>query len=342
MNEMSKVEQPIQTGDDLERCPFPIPYGWFCVHYSHELEVGQIKVEHCFGKDWVLFRGEDGSVGMTDPFCPHLGAHLGKGGTVQGNNIRCPFHHWEFDSEGWCKNIPYAKVMPGVARKKPILKALPVVEKYGAIFVWYHPHEEEPMWDLPTVPFFENPDEHEDVRFHSWDIGTCIQEMGENSVDTPHLKYLHGAPIIPGVEASSEGPIWNYNIMDGYIYGTGYGPGINETYHNKDDVAMLMFAMSTPVTAELSRVRMMFTWKKYPDNPEKSAIAEHLYHHSIGEAEGEESAGFESVDLIVWDNKKYRPKPLLCDGDGPILKWREYFKQFYVDIDWDDPAVAPK
>jgi len=339
MNEMRKIDR-IQTGDELERCPFPVPYGWFCVHYSHEIKPGEIKIEKAFGKEWVLFRGEDGAVGMTDPFCPHLGAHLGHGGKVVGDNIQCPFHNWEFDSEGWCKKIPYGKVMPGIARKKPILKALPVIEKYGMIFVWYHPKEEEPMWDVPTVDFFEDTDGHEEVRYHSWDIGTCIQEMGENSVDTPHLKFLHGAPIIPDVEAHAEGPIWNYNIMNGYIYGTGYGPGIVETYHCKDEVKMLMFATPTPVDEEMSRVRMAFTWKKYPDNPENSAIAEHLYHHSIGEAEGEESAGFESVDLIVWDNKKYRPKPLLCDGDGPILKWREYFKQFYVDLDEDDPAVA--
>ena len=79
----------IQTGDELERCPFPIPYGWFCVHFSHELKQGDIKIEKMFGKEWVLFRGEDGSVGMTDPFCPHLGAHLGHGGKVVGNNIQC-------------------------------------------------------------------------------------------------------------------------------------------------------------------------------------------------------------------------------------------------------------
>ncbi len=338
MNEMTKVEN-IQTGDDLERCPFPIPYGWFCVLYSHEIKKGEIKIEKVFGKEWVLFRGEDGSVGMTDPYCPHLGAHLGHGGKVVDGNIQCPFHNWEFDSEGWCKKIPYGKVMPGIARKKPILKALPVVEKYGMIFAWYHPEEEEPMWDLPVMEEFENPDDHVEVKYHCWDIGTCIQEMGENSVDTPHLKFLHGAPIIPDVEAHADGHIWNYNIMNGYIYGEGHGPGINKTYHTKDDIKMLMFAMPTPTDEEMSRVRMAFVWKKF-DDPEKHAIAHHLYEHSIGEAEGEDSAGFESVDLIVWDNKKYRPNPLLCDGDGPIIKWRDYFKQFYVGLDESDPAVA--
>ena len=62
--------------------------------------------------------------------------------------------------------------MPGVARKKAILKALPVVEKYGAIWAWYHPKGEEPKWELPEHEEFENPDEHVETKFHSWDIGT--------------------------------------------------------------------------------------------------------------------------------------------------------------------------
>ena len=78
MNEMTKVEQ-IQTGDDLERCPFPVPYGWFCVHYSHELKKGEIKIEHCFGKDWVGdgAYGRDHSLGFNE---------LGLGSPARGGN----------------------------------------------------------------------------------------------------------------------------------------------------------------------------------------------------------------------------------------------------------------
>jgi hypothetical protein len=36
----------------------------------------------------------------------------------------------------------------------------------------------------------EDPDAHVEVKYHYWDIGTCIQEMGENSVDTPHLNFF--------------------------------------------------------------------------------------------------------------------------------------------------------
>ena len=41
-----------------------------------------------------------GRAGVLHAFCPHLGTHLGHGGTVQGNNIVCPYHSWEFDADG--------------------------------------------------------------------------------------------------------------------------------------------------------------------------------------------------------------------------------------------------
>ena len=339
MSEIKELDR-IQTGDELERCPFPIPFGWYVIEYSDSLEKGEIRTIEAFEKEWVMFRGEDDSVGVTDPFCPHLGAHLGKGGEVVGNNIRCPFHHWEYNSEGWCKHIPYGKVMPGIAKKKPILKALPVQEKYGMIWVWYHPKDEAPTYELPEIPELNDTANHVEPRRGEWDIGTCLQEIGENSVDTPHLKYLHGAPMIPPVNATVDGHIFNFDIGEGYIVGESHGPGVQAVRHSKDGVSMLMFSIPLPVSREMTKTRMVFTFQNYDEGSQERQIAEHLYQHSIGAAEGEDSAGFESVDLIVWDNKKYRPKPLLCDGDGPIMLWRKYYKQFYIDLDTDSPAIA--
>lgn len=337
MSQTAELDR-IQTGDELERCPFPIPYGWYVMDFADSLKPGEIRNVQAFDKEWVMFRGENGSVGVTDPYCPHLGAHLGHGGEVVGDNIRCPFHHWEYDSGGWCKKIPYAKVMPGVARKKPILKALPVEERYGLIWVWYHPEDVEPMFDLPDIEEF-TADGYIEPRKGEWDIGTCLQEIGENSVDTAHLKYLHGAPMIPPVEAKTDGYRFHFDIADGYIVGDAYGPGCQAVRHSKDGVSMLMFSTPLPVTSEMTKSRMLFTFKDYEEGSKERKLAEHLYQHSIGAAEGEDSKGFESVDLIVWDNKKYRPKPLLCDGDGPIIQWRKYYKQFYIDLP-DTPAVA--
>ncbi|MFN2425072.1 MAG: Rieske 2Fe-2S domain-containing protein, partial [Candidatus Binatia bacterium] len=62
----------------------PFPDGWFQVAYSDELEAGQVEPLHYFGRDYVLFRGADGEARVFDAFCPHLGAHLGYGGMVEG------------------------------------------------------------------------------------------------------------------------------------------------------------------------------------------------------------------------------------------------------------------
>src|SRR3546814_585334 len=104
----------------LERCPFPIPTGWFFVAYADTLKAGELRNVTLFGQEWVLFRTESGKPGMSDPYCPHLGAHMGHGGKVCGEHLRCPFHHWEYNTEGWCKNIPYAKVTPPIVKKQAI------------------------------------------------------------------------------------------------------------------------------------------------------------------------------------------------------------------------------
>jgi hypothetical protein len=90
-----------------------------------------------------------------------------------------------------------------------------------------------------------------------------------------------------------------------------------------------MISYTQPVTAEKSRMNMSFRHVDYAAGTPELAASKKVIDHMIGAAEGEESAGFESVDFIVWNNKKYRPNPLLCDGDGPVLQFRKWFKQFY-------------
>ena len=34
-----------------------------------------------------------------DAYCPHLGAHLGHGGIINGECIECPFHAWRWKTD---------------------------------------------------------------------------------------------------------------------------------------------------------------------------------------------------------------------------------------------------
>ena len=62
----------------------PIPRGWFAVAHSDEIAKGEVQKAHYFGQDLVVFRTESGKAGVFDAYCPHLGAHLGVGGKVEG------------------------------------------------------------------------------------------------------------------------------------------------------------------------------------------------------------------------------------------------------------------
>ncbi|MGH8445640.1 MAG: Rieske 2Fe-2S domain-containing protein [Solimonas sp.] len=317
----------------LERCPFPIPTGWFFVDYADTLKAGELRNVQLFGQEWVLFRTESGKPGMSDPYCPHLGAHLGHGGKVCGEHLRCPFHHWEYDTAGWCKNIPYGKITPPIVKKQAILRTLPMVEKYGMLWAWYHPLCEAPSWELPAIPEIEEPTGYTGERRGSWTASTAIQEIAENGVDFAHLKFLHGAAGIPPAVVEFNDHVISINMANGYIVGKGYGPGLNVFQFNQEGVSATMISYTQPITAETSQMNMSFRHKDYGEGTRDQHVARKIVDHMIGAAEGEESAGFESVDFIVWNNKKYRPNPLLCDGDGPILKYRQWFKQFYTNAD---------
>ena len=110
-----------------------MPTGWFQIAWSAELQVGDVKAMHYFGRDLVAYRGESGQVHVLDAHCAHLGAHLGVGGTVAGDDIICPFHHWRWSCEGCTVDIPYS------ARKTQAKRigTWPVRELEPYVFVWH-------------------------------------------------------------------------------------------------------------------------------------------------------------------------------------------------------------
>src|SRR5690625_945923 len=118
------------------RYPFGIPMGWFAVAETPDIETGDAKAIYYFARHLVLWRDEDGEAHVQDAFCPHLGAHLGHGGTVEGCELICPFHGWRFDAEGANTGIPYSDRTNRRAR----IGTYPVIERNGFVYTWFHPH----------------------------------------------------------------------------------------------------------------------------------------------------------------------------------------------------------
>ena len=92
-----------QSGEVLP----PFPNGWFMLCESNELKKGQVIRKQALGKEFAVFRGEDGNVSVLSAFCPHLGANLAVCGKVKKNCLVCPFHGWEFNSDGKVRFFPF-------------------------------------------------------------------------------------------------------------------------------------------------------------------------------------------------------------------------------------------
>ena len=329
MTAMQGTGRPAAPAPDGYRFPqiAPFPNGWFQVAYSDELPQRGVVPLQYFGQHLVLFRDTDGRANVLDAFCPHLGAHLGHGGVVEDDGcIRCPFHAWKFDGHGQCREIPYAEKIPSQAK----LAAWPVQEVNGLIMVWHHVAGGPPLWTLPELPEYESP-AWTDYHRSRWKVRSHNQEMGENSVDSAHFKYVHGTPQQPQTRAQIDGHMFmvrspvQYTTPTGAVegqiasdnYGFGYG-----TVRFTGIVETLLVSSVTPIDGEYVDVRFSFKTKKLASDEATSGVSRAFI------AEIERQLG---QDIPIWENKIMKSPPVLCDGDGPIGLFRRWSKQFYME-----------
>jgi phenylpropionate dioxygenase-like ring-hydroxylating dioxygenase large terminal subunit len=87
-----------------------------------------------FERDLVLFRDEEGNLGLIGRYCPHRGADLCYG-RHEDNGLRCPFHGWHFDRTGQCTDQP-AEPEDSTMYKAIRLPNYTVLEHNGDVLAW--------------------------------------------------------------------------------------------------------------------------------------------------------------------------------------------------------------
>lgn len=330
-----------------ENYPPPFPNGWFSLCSADSVKAGQVIEVDALGQKFAVFRGENGEVGVLDVYCPHLNANLA-GGCVKGNNLVCPFHAWEFKTDGECAHIPYTDKVPHNAKTK----SWTVKENWGLILVWYHAGNAAPDWTtdgyLPEL---------KDYKFHlktSDVLRIHLQDFAENGADYAHFAYVHNLMTIPWVhhvidvkhtieiqfgEGEKKHMAWFTDQADlvwkksqqpipragGNAVVTYYGPGFLVFKFNTDIGQMLLLKTFTPLGP--LKVRME-DYIYAPKGTFKLAIK-----YLLGEA----SAQFHD-DIRIWEKKNYATRPALVKGDGPIMKMRAWYSQFYSNTAWVKPA----
>ena len=86
------------------------------------------------GKPLVLFRDDEGELGLIGRHCPHRGADLCYG-RLEDNGLRCPFHGWHFARTGQCIEQP-AEPKDSQMYKAIKVPMTPVEERNGEIWAF--------------------------------------------------------------------------------------------------------------------------------------------------------------------------------------------------------------
>ena len=303
------------------------PSSWYRVAHSRDLPKGKILSVRYFGRDLVVFRSDDGRANVLDAYCPHLGAHLGVGGVVEGRSVVCSFHGWAYDGQGECTNIPYCDKIPARAK----VEAFTVREVNGIVFVWWDESGGEPTFDPPEVPASEMA---EWKRFTTleWQFRSHVQEVVENGVDFAHFNRLHMFLDKPTPETvHTDGPYLKVRFetrrklmgveTKSQMQAEFFGMGFYITPVTTGDVAINTFMTATPIDDEMIEVKLDVFFQRSLNRQLKGPLVKRVVTKGIRDE-------FER-DIRVWERKLYRDPPGLCAEDGPITKVRTWCQQFY-------------
>ncbi|HEX6899371.1 MAG TPA: Rieske 2Fe-2S domain-containing protein [Thermoanaerobaculia bacterium] len=162
------------------------PASWYLFCDGRRLRRGPFS-QTILGRLLVAFRTASGRAVVMDARCAHLGADLGCGSVV-GETIQCPFHHWRYGADGVCAAVPGLERPPSFAR----LRTYPVEERHGYVFFFNGP---EPTFPLP---FFFDEDPRDFVAGEAFRyVADCTWYMNSaHAFDRQHFAAVHDRELL--------------------------------------------------------------------------------------------------------------------------------------------------
>ena len=141
-------------------------------------------------EDLVLFRDDQGQLGLLGLHCSHRRADLSYG-RVENGGLRCLYHGWLYDRHGNCLEQPCEPPEKDFARKF-IIRRIRAMSRPGLFL---------PTWDLAKPPLFPAyepflaPAGHVLVTkiFHECNYF----QANEGNLDPSHVSYLHRQANVP-------------------------------------------------------------------------------------------------------------------------------------------------
>jgi len=280
----------------MSRYPHPIPFGWFQICWPDDVADGGVHRTHNLGRDLEVHRA-------------------GPVFTVR-----------EPDGTCW-----------------------PTVVRNGLVMFWWHPRGEPPAWEVPVLAEFDrHPDFSTPIRRHHERVNAFWQELGETAADVAHIQqHLIEYGLSSGTDAGIGSPPqvvdagWDephgymrlsqpfptpQGAVEGRIDTDSYGPGLSITwFRGLVDTGLL--GCNLPIDESSTEIRFTYVVRRSGDGAASDRLAEAF----VGEIDR-----LAMDDVEIWEHKAYLLRPALADHDGPIMRYRKWARQFYVEPETAD------
>ena len=200
---------------------------WYVAGWSFELEKEKPFHIDIMEEPIVIFRSNSDKLVALEDRCVHRLAALSQG-RCEGNNLRCMYHGFLFNTEGKVIEIPGQEQIPPKAQ----IKSYAIVEKHSWLWVWMGDANDADESLIPPAVGYDDPNY---ILGHgNIDYKAEARLINDNLLDFSHLTYVHAKSFGVGDEFAQKPP--KITMLEHGVRFERWVPNTNGSNARKSDV----------------------------------------------------------------------------------------------------------
>ena len=312
------------------RFPFPTPFGWFQVAFPDDLAPGEVTPLHYWNRELVLWRDAAGDFHLQDAFCPHLGAHLALRRHRREQRARSARSTvGDYDGAGACTNIPYsqrtnrkaqAAHLPDDRAQRLRARVVPPATT------------SRPQWEIPVHRGDRRPGVERLLLVVVRDPHRAAGDVGERRrpralpVRARHRERRRDGELRHRravLDDAVEAVVRHAARRDARAASTCTTTAPDS--RRCGSAASSTRSTSRPPRRSTTRPRRCGSTSSCASSTTRSS------RRPVADAFVKEINKQVQEDQPIWEHKAFLPTPALADTDGPIMKFRKWYSQFYAE-----------